>query len=236
LANSVINIPHRVIPWAFQNDSVEDLRLLCILKARAGRYVMGELSPQEIGRMVLRGWLVPSGGKYYQRKWEAVFPPDGGGEQYSHGKINADILDDADLFKAMLFVVGFLYLMSCQDKRRKRAPKGCVQVKKSRHNGGSSHTICMNHFGMSKGWCSNMRNFCGGLKVAKWKRRWVPVHGGEGVISPADIEDLANGVRGRFRMVRGVLKEEITAKFTLLAEAKTCVPYRYRKVSNLRFP
>lgn len=235
MPNQVINIPHRVIPIAFQNDFVEELRLLCILKARAGRFVLDELSQPQVEIMVRMGWLVPSGGKHYQKKWEALFPPVEGEEQYSHGKISADILDDADLFKAMLFVVGFLYLMSCQAKRRKRAPKGCVQVKRSRHNGGASHSISMDHFGMSRGWCSKMREFCSGLKVAKWKRRWVPVHGGEGVISPADLEDLVNGKRGRYRVVRGVLKEEITAKFTLLAEAKNCVPYRYRAVSNERF-
>lgn len=63
MPNQVINIPHRVIPWAFQNDSVEELRLLCILKARAGRFVLDELSQPQVEIMVRMGWLVPSGGK-----------------------------------------------------------------------------------------------------------------------------------------------------------------------------
>ncbi len=228
MGNSVINIPIRCIAWVFKANAVDDFRILCKMKARCGRFLCGELSQAEIDRMMTRRWLVCSGGKYYQKKWEDMFELE---ERYSHGKINSDILDNADLFKAMLFVVGFLYLMSPQSKRRKRVPKGFVQVKKTRHNGGASHAICMGFFGMSKGWCSKMRKFCIAMKVAKWKRRWLPVTetgGGE-----ATYDDLDNG---RYKVIRGVLNEEITARFVLLADAKNCVPYRYRKEMRSLYP
>ncbi len=227
MGNQVINIPIRCIAWVFQTGALEDFRILCQMKARCGRFIEGGFPQSAIDRMVKRGWLVPSGGKYYQKKWEAMFPIEG---RYTHGKIFSDSLDNADLFKASLFVVAFLYLMSPQSNRRKRAPKGGRQVDGKRHNGGLSHGICMGFFGMSKGWCSKMRKFCKAMKVAKWTRRFLPVtKDGAGVITRADVEDLADGQFGRFRMIKGVLHEEVAAEFELMASAKSCIPYRYRE-------
>lgn len=237
MASEIVNIPVCSIPWVFSKGWLKDYLHFLKMKATEGRWLVNDYPAAMLTRMTTRGWLKFHDGKYYQAKMVDAFPLD---DQFTHAKLSIEVLDDPKLFKAMLFVIGYAYLMSPQAQRRRkprRKRQTRLQVNESKHMGGVSHTLCMTFFGMSKTWCHNMRNLCESLGLAKWKRRWVTVRadGPLGEIPDAVAEQMMRGP-GRYKYDKqGRLVEEVTAKFTCKVDVKLHIPYEYRRETYQRY-
>jgi hypothetical protein len=228
MASDIVNIPICCVPTVLQRNCVGDFMQFVRMKALEGRWLQGEWCPKLLARMTRRGWLKLHDGKHYQVDWNTAFPLD---ERYTHAKISVDCLDDPKLFKAMLFVMGYLYLMSPQTQRRNCSrKKDNRQVNESKHKGGISHTICMPFFGFGKTWCHNMRKLCESLGLAAWTRRWVPVVPDPEAGLPEDyVRQLMEKTGGRYRMRDdGSIEEEVASYFTLTCNISLCVPRKYR--------
>jgi hypothetical protein len=197
------------------------------MKALEGRWLQGEWCPKLLARMTRRGWLKLHEEKYYQVGWETAFPLD---DRYTHAKISVETLNDPKLFKAMLFVMGYLYLMSPQTQRRNVSQRErSRQVNGFKHTGGISHTLCMLFFGFSKTWCHNMRRLCESFGLASWTRRWEKVEPHKILGMPeAYVRQMLECSGGRYRERDGVIEEEVTSEFTLTCGIHLCVPYKYR--------
>ncbi len=230
MASEIVNVPVCSIPWAFQHHAVEDLRVFMQMKLRNGRWIedVDQYPKKTLNRLCRRKWLILHDGKYYQVKWESVFPLEG---RHTHAKMGLEILEDPTLFKAMLFLIGYAYLMSPQVPRK---PKSRVdyatQVKASRHNGGISHSICMRFFGFKKTWCRNMRRLCENLGLASWEDRWIPVElqKAHGTVPFYIAEQLMEGP-GKFRITKdNVVVEQVTSKYTQNVQLGLHIPFEYR--------
>lgn len=237
MASSIVNISVCSIPQAFNRNWVEDLRQFLRMKAYSGRWLEdAAMYPQKtLNRMVRREWLILHDGKYYQRKGVDVFPLE---DRYTHGKITVACLDDPTIFKAMLFLIGYFYLMSpqAQRERKSRRKRNRPQVNGSKHLGGISLTLCMKFFGFGKTWCHNMRKLCERLGLASWERRWVPVDlGGDGEYPTYVADQLLEGA-GRFRITKGnIVVEEVAALFIPKGDVFLHIPYEYRKLTHERY-
>lgn len=236
MASDIVNIPICTIPEVLQRNCVADFMQFVKMKALEGRWLQGEWCPKLLARMTRRGWLKLHEGKYYQVGWETAFPLD---DRYTHAKISVEVLDDPKLFKAMLFVFGYAYLMSPQAQRGcyPRRKRTRLQVNESKHMGGVSHTVCMLFFGMSKSWCAKMRKICSALGLGRWTRRWIPVRadGPDGELPDTVTDQMLQGP-GRYKFDKnGQLVEEITSKFKCLIDPKFHIPYEYRRETYQRY-
>lgn len=226
MAAETVNVPIHIIPEILQRNLAKDFMQLLTMKATEGRYLVSSYRPALLFRFVSRGWLKFHDGKYYQVTTEEMFPLSG---MFTHAKISVDCLNDVKLFKAMLFVMGYLYLMSPQTQRRYCSQRGSRQVNESKHIGGISHTLCMLFFGFSKTWCSKMRKRCEALGLASWTRRWVPlVAHPEFGLGGEFADQMAEGSRGKYRVIDGDIQEEVTARFESACGISLCIPYKYR--------
>lgn len=232
MAAEVVNIPAHCIPEIFQRNMLEDFCLFLKIKATNGRFIedAGIYPAKGLNRLVRRKWLVLHDGKYYQKKWVDVFPLQG---MHTHAKIDVQALEDPTIFKAMLFLIGYAYLMSPQVPRKpKSRADDAAQVKESRHNGGISHSICMKHFGFKKTWCHNMRRLCERLGLAKWEARFVPVklQPAHGTVPYVVAEQLMEGP-GRFKIGKdNDVTEQVTSKFIAGVDVRLHIPYEYRSI------
>lgn len=229
MASDIVNIPICCIREVLQRNCVADFMQFARMKALEGRWLEMEWCPRLLARMTRRGWLKLHDGKHYQVEWSSAFPLDG---RYQHIKTSVDSLNDPKLFKAMLFVMGYLYLMSPQTQRRKVSHRErSRQVNGFKHTGGISHTLCMMFFGFKKTWCSNMRKLCESYSLASWTRRWVPVapHPDKGM-PEAFVQQMLDGAGGRYRERDGVIEEEVASEFRFHGNFHICVPYKYRPI------
>lgn len=232
MASEVVNIPVRSIPDCFQSNRVEDLRLFLILKAKEGRFLPQQHNycQKKLNRLCRIGWLTKHGDQYYQKKWVDVFPVDG---KHTHAKIDSEVLEDPTYFKALLFLIGYAFLMSPQVPRKpKSRTDDATQVKNSRHNGGISHSICMKFFGFKKSWCSKMRKLCTKYGLAGWEDRIVPVQlqGSHKIVPLKVVDELMEGP-GRYKITKNnQVVEQITSKFIQVVDPRLHIPYKYRPI------
>lgn len=219
-----------MIPWAFEFNGLEDLRVLLQMKANDGRFLTHEYDPKVLNRFVRRGWLIRHKDQHYQVKWDVICPLEG---QYTHCRIRTEWLSDPALFKAAMFVAGCLYLMSPQVPRKpKSRPTGVRQVGGSRHNGGASHTICAPFFGKSVAWCSAMRKQATKFGLCAWLHRSVPVKPEikrDGAARDIGLGDEIMNNVGRYFMREKVLMENVTSKIEPIADFGLHIPFEYRK-------
>ena len=198
------------------------VRLFCIIKCRGGRNTDGmDLSPGDLDEMARRGWLTRHRGKWYVAKWEKAFPS--GTKKMCIG-IDPETLESCEDFQALMFTLGAMYLANVQRlSQRKVSPASSGRSPKinaaSVHVGGVAHSLCMEFFGKSIGWCSRMRKMSRDAGLAVWRRRFVDIEGS----CPLWI------LSGRCRwLADDLMSEEVASEFIPRVEGRVNVPIRLK--------